>query len=259
MTRLFWFIFIMLASDAAWAQESNIPADAGKMWWAHLAVTIMGVLVAVRCAYQAFGRPPIQLAGAPTFPKYMTSPHQYRLGACVYVLFGAGFFLLLVFLHKEVVPVAKLLGEPLSKTIIDAVNTSSPPYLIIITVMGMIYLYLLTKEASWNVLLIMRDVIQRWISIPSLAFDMVAEVQCGLRVADDAAAQVASKWPSVSAQDFAKARGTIDRQWAEVCYMRWWINTKQASGSDVTFFAEKSFLFQDLITEFDKAAKIIDI
>jgi hypothetical protein len=258
MIRLICLIFLMLGGDAAWAQELNGLPDAAAMWWAHLALTVLGALVAVRCAYQAFGRRSLQLAEVPTFPKYMTSAQQYRLGSLVYVIFAASFFLLLVYLHKEVVSVAQVFGEPISRTIIDAVNSSSAPYLLIISVMGMVYLYLLTKEAPWNVLLMMRDVIQAWISIPTLADDVVTQIQCCLRVPADAVAGVVNAWPSVNTQDFSKAKKTIDRTWAEVCYMRSWLGAKQESGSDVTFFAEKSFAFNKLLTEFEKTAVEIE-
>jgi hypothetical protein len=258
MTRLICLIFFTLAADAALAQEPNGAPDAALMWWAHLALTVLGVAVAVRCAYQAFDRRDLQLADVPTFPKYMTSQQQYRLGSFVYMFFAASFFLLLVYLHKEVVAVAKVFDTPLSSTIIDAVNSSSAPYLLIIAVMGIVYLYLLTKEAPWNVLLMMRDVIQAWISIPSLASDLVAQIQCCLRVPADAVAKVVRDWPGVNAQDFSKAKKAIDRKWAEVCYMRSWLGARQESGSDITFFAEKTFTFDKLLEKFDETAVEIE-
>src|SRR5690348_10845060 len=135
MYRLICLVsMMMLAGDAALAQETNVAPDAAAMWWAHLALTVLGTIVAARCAYQAFGRRPLQLADVPTFPKYMTSQQQYRLGSLVYMLFAASFFLLLVYLHKEVVAVAKVFDTPLSTKVIDAVNNSSSPYLLIIVV-----------------------------------------------------------------------------------------------------------------------------
>ena len=246
-------VFMMLAADPALAQETNgFPTD--PLSCAHLAITGLGLLVAVRWAYQAFGRPPVDLADAPTFPKYMTSQRQYRLGSLVYVLFAAIFFILLIYLNKEVLPVVQFFDAPLSQAIIAEANRSSPPYLLIVAAMGMIYLYLLTKEAPWNVLLMMRDLIHRWISIPSLAHDVVVQIQRRLCVPPDAVAQVVKAWPSVGAQDFSKGKNTIDRSWAEVCYMRCWLGGKQDSGSDETFFEEQSFGFKKLLDEFEKVA-----
>jgi uncharacterized membrane protein YciS (DUF1049 family) len=246
-------VFMMWAGDPAWAQETTaLPTDPWS--WAHLIATVLGVLVAIRWAYQAFGRPPVELADAPTFPKYMTSQRQYRLGSLVYVLFAVIFFVLLIYLNKEVIPIVQLFDAPLSQAIIAAANQSSPPYLLIVAAMGMVYLYLLTKEAPWNVLLMMRDLIHRWISIPSLAHDVVVQIQRCLRVPGDAIAQVVKECPSVGAEDFSKGKNTIDRNWAEVCYMRWWLGRKQDSGSDANFFEEESFGFNKLHDEFEKIA-----
>jgi hypothetical protein len=246
-------IFLILAGTHAFADETNaLPAV--SLWWAHSAITVLGVTVVARCAYQAFNRPPLQLADVPTFPKYMTSQRQYRLGSCVYVLFAAAFFLLLVFLHREVVSVIEAFGGPVSGKIVGAIKDYSASYLLIIAAMGIVYLYLLTKEAQWNVLLMMRDLIQAWISIPTLANDVVVQIQCCLHVPGDAVAEVVTAWPSVSAQDFSKGKNTIDRSWAEVCYMRWWLGRRQDSGSDARFFAEQSFAFNKLLEEFEKLA-----
>ena len=62
----------------------------------HLLFTVLGVLVAGRLAWQAFGRA-VAVGEIPTFPRHMTSPKQYRLGGFVFVLFACGLFLLLVY------------------------------------------------------------------------------------------------------------------------------------------------------------------
>ena len=63
-----------------------------------------------------------------------------------------------------------------------AAKGESPSYLLIIAGIGAIYLYLLTREAQWNVLLMMRNTIQSWISIPELARKIVAQIQLSLHV-----------------------------------------------------------------------------
>jgi hypothetical protein len=255
MTISICFVFMMLAANAALAAESNPPPTDPFLWWAHLVVTVLGVLVAVRLAYQAFGKPPFKVAEAPTFPKYMTSRQHYWVGSFVYMLFAATFFLLLVSLHREVIPVARLFSEPVSKKIIDAVDTNSAPYLMTIIFIGAVYLYMLKKEAPWNVLLMMRDLIHGWISIPSLARDVVAQIQDELCIPDDAVAKVIRRWPGVGEQDFSKDKNTIDRKWAEVCYMRSWLEEKKASRSDATFFAEKTFKFNRLLVQFERVGE----
>src|SRR5262249_49049440 len=138
--------------------------------------------------------------------------------------------------------------------IVDAVDTSSPTYLMIIIVIGVTYLYLLKRESSWNALLMMRDIIYGWIGIPALSHGVFAQIHDGLRVPDDGVAKVIRAWPRVTAQDFSKGKNTFDRKWAEVCYMRSWLEEKQASKGDATFFAEESFNFNKTLEQFGKDA-----
>jgi hypothetical protein len=81
---------------------------------AHVAITVLGAAVAIKLALEAFARREVSVANVPTFPKYMTSPQQYRLGSFSFAAFAAGFFLLLVYRHKEVAEVSKVFGQGLS-------------------------------------------------------------------------------------------------------------------------------------------------
>src|SRR5207302_4912955 len=117
-----------LAANFPWLSQ-NLP------WLSHTAMTVGGVGLAIRMAYQAFGRREVNVADVPTFPKYMTSPQQYRLGSLIFVAFASGFFLLLVYRHEEVVVVAKVFGEGLGKDIIAAVESKAAPYLLVVAAM----------------------------------------------------------------------------------------------------------------------------
>jgi len=216
-------------------------------------MTVLGVAVAVRLANQAFGRREVNLADVPTFPKYMTSQQQYRLGSIAFVIFASGFFLLLVYAHKEVAKAADVFGEGLAKNIIDAVKDDAAPYLLVVAAMGAVYLYCLTKEANWNVLLMMRDAIQSWISIPQLAGQIVAQIQFSLNVPPDLVGEVLRNSPEVVDQDFHKDRNTPDRIWAVTCYMKWWLTKGQDAGEDAIFFTDKSFGFEELLLQFEDA------
>jgi hypothetical protein len=129
--------------------------------------------------------------------------------------------------------------------------------LVVVFVMGMVYLYCLTKEANWNVLLMMRDLIQSWISIPQLAGDIVAQIKFAMKVPPGAIPQVLSNSTEVVAQDFQKARNTPDRIWAETCYMKWWLTQRQDVGEDATFFTDQSIGFQELLAQFDEATALM--
>src|SRR5688572_18881849 len=244
-----WLLLISTASaEAAGATNTD------NLFYAHVAVTALGLFFAVRMADQAFGRRALPLADTPTFPRYMTSRGQYLLGSWLFIVFAAFVFLLIVYLHKEVIQVAELAGAPVPKTVSEAVLKSEASYLMIIFAMGGVYLYLLQKETNWNILLMMRDLIQSWISVPQLGHKIVTEIQYALKVPGGAVADVIRDSVALSESDFRKDRRTIDRMWAELSYLRWWMLERRSSGDDATFFAEPSFSLDELLTQYNNVA-----
>jgi hypothetical protein len=151
--------------DNVLAEDGNGTYDTAQL--VHCAITILGVGVAARLALQAFGRA-VPVANVPTFPFYMTSRRQYQFGGWTFVAFACAFYLLLIHEHRQVLILAKPLNI-IPDNIIGAINDQSTPYLVIVAAMGAAYLYCLTYEKPWNPLLLMRDVIQSWISVPQLA------------------------------------------------------------------------------------------
>jgi len=103
-------ISLLVACAPALAQQAEPAADMlpslSAPWLAHLAITLIGMMFAVRLALEAFARRSVSLADIPTVPRYLTSPQQYRLGSWMFVIFACGFFLLLVYEHRQVVEVA---------------------------------------------------------------------------------------------------------------------------------------------------------
>ena len=92
-------ISLLVVCAPALAQQGEAAADMPSLsapWFAHLAITLIGMMFAVRLALEAFARRPVSLADIPTVPRYLTSPQQYRLGSWMFVIFACGFFLLLV-------------------------------------------------------------------------------------------------------------------------------------------------------------------
>jgi len=107
------------------------------------------------------------------------------------------------------------------------------------------------------VLLMMRNTIQSWISIPELARKIVAQIQLSLHVPPAAIAELAGGATGLSEQDFRKDRNTPDRQWAETCYMKWWLTPRQEAGEDASFFADESFGFEKLLRDFDETSLVM--
>jgi hypothetical protein len=124
-------ILLFALCSPAFAQDVVTPVD-HLPWLAHAAITVLGAAVAIKLAFEAFARREVSVANVPTFPKYMTSPQQYRLGSFSFAAFAAGFFLLLIYRHKEVAAVSKVFGEGLSKSIIEAVEADAAPYLLVV-------------------------------------------------------------------------------------------------------------------------------
>jgi hypothetical protein len=183
----------------------------------------------------------------------MTSRQQYLLGSLAFILFACGFFLLLVHENRQVIMLAPLIPA-IPDTILQAAKDQSAPYLIVITAMGAVYLYLLTKEAEWNVLLMMRDVIHIWISVPQLAKQIIAQIRFSLRVPAEAVPNVIASAPEVVEADFHKGPNTPDRMWSEICYMKWWLTQRREAGRDATFFTEDSFGFDQITEESQRAS-----
>jgi hypothetical protein len=256
-------ISLLVVCAPALAQQGEPAADMPSLsvpWFAHLAITLIGMVFAVRLALEAFARRSVSLADIPTVPRYLTSPQQYRLGSWMFVIFACGFFLLLVYEHRQVVEVAAVFQKELPEVIrdwLEAAKGESPSYLLIIAGIGAIYLYLLTREAQWNVLLMMRNTIQSWISIPELARKIVAQIQLSLHVPAPAIAELMAGSSELHDQDFRKDRNTPDRQWAETCYMKWWLTPRQEGGEDATFFADESFGCEKLLRDFEETSLVM--
>jgi hypothetical protein len=240
-----WLLLISTASA-----ETAGAASADNAFYVHLAVTGLGLIFAVQMANQAFARKAFQLADTPTFPRYMTNAGQYYLGNGIFILFSSFIFLLLVLLHKDVIQIAEVASVPLPKALFEAVKQKEVSYLVIIAAMGAVYLYVLRTEANWNVLLWMRDLIQSWISVPQLGHKIVNEIQYALKVPGAHLDDVVNSSVSVSKGDFGKDSRTIDRTWAELSYLRWWILERRNRGGDGTFFGEPSFTPDELLKQY---------
>ena len=201
-------------------------------------------------AAAAFARPEA-VNDVPTFPKYMTSRRQYHVGRAIFVLSATFFFYLLINLHNEVIQVALLLNPDIEglKQLKEALADSTAPSLIVVCTIAAIYLYLLHTEAEWNLLLAFRNVIRQWIDIPRLVNEIVGKINSSLEVPATYISKVveAAQSSALAEPDFKKDRGTLDRIWAELSYMKWWLKEKEVAGADATFFKDKSFRYDETI------------
>jgi hypothetical protein len=257
MSRAFMFATFMLlaSSGVASAEQIDLPDIPPSM--IHWAITLLGLAMAAWLAINAFNRPCVTIAEETTLPRYMTGKLQYRIGAFVFILFACGFFLLLVKEHTDVIRLVSLTDGfgILPKNVLQAAEGQSTSYLVVICIIAAIYLFLLTQERPWNVVLMMRDVIQRWISIPHLVRAIMIQLQSSLHVSDKSITRVLGRAAGVAKEDFGKEpAATPDRLWAETCYMEWWLNERLVAGNDASFFAEESLKYSQLEREFQQAS-----
>jgi hypothetical protein len=242
---------LSLFPTVAFAQ-TDIPAGAPGLWYMHVAVVVCGLFLAAYWAVEAFSRPSVTLGEIPTLPKYMTRSTQYRLGVLTFTILSVLLYALVAYLHREVLPLIKIYNADLYETFRPYVESSSPSYLLIIVLISAAYFLLLKNESDWNVLSILRTVIQRWMAIPSMANSLMTLARDALAVSPDRAAIVLGNpaTPYVAADDFVKDRQSLDRVWAELSYMRAWLERQQGKGSDATFFGESNLGWDKLLDRY---------
>jgi hypothetical protein len=243
-------MFFLLFDPALALPPSGFTAESNLT--TQLIITGIGLLIAARFAFLAFERR-IPVADEPTFPKYMTSRLHYWVGCALFMIFACLFFVIIVIEHREVIKFVGLYEKILpvgvaeiNQQFLQAINEQTSTYLMIVSAMGAVYLYVLRTESEWNVLLLVRDMILRWISIPQLTGQIITLTKNSLRVPNDAIQEVIAESFGVAEQDFRKGINTIDRMWAETSYMRWWLTQARNAGGDESFFAEESFAFDRL-------------
>jgi hypothetical protein len=250
---------LLLASGAlsapAAAQVASASHPDSLLYTAQYALLILGMAFTGYWAYEAFNGPPIRLDDGPTLPRYMTQPNQYRLGAVAFVGMCLLVYALIAYFHKEFMPLVAIVAPELYATIQKSMTDGSLSYPLVVVFSAAIFVMALKLEKDWNPLLVLRRVVHGWVSIPQLANALMVMARDELVVPADARTMVAndSDTPYVTVGDFEKDRRSLDRRWAELCYIRLWLERFRAQGSHFTFFNEPSFAWEQLQGDYDKA------
>ena len=128
-------------------------------------------------------------------------------------------------------------------------------YPLVVIFSAAIFVSLLKVEKDWNPLFVLRRVVQGWVSIPQFANAIMVMARDELLVPVEARATVAGDpdTPYVTLGDFDKDRRSLDRHWAELCYIRLWLEHHRAQGSHFTFFNEPSFAWEQLQADYYNA------
>ena len=226
-----------------------------NVYMAQYVLLILGMVFAGYWAYEAFDTRPIKLGDSPALPRYMTQPSQYRLGATVFVGTCLLVYTLIAYFHQDLMPIVGALNPELQHTIEKSMKDGSLSYPLIVIFSAAIFVSLLKIEKDWNPIFVLRRVVHGWISIPQIANALMVMMRDELVVPVDARANVTDDpdTPYVTTGDFDKDRRSLDRRWAELCYIRLWLERHRAQGSHFTFFNEPSFAWEQLQADYYSA------
>jgi polar amino acid transport system substrate-binding protein len=230
-----------------------------NVYIAQYVLLILGMAFTGYWAYEAFDRPPIKLGDGPALPRYMTQPSQYRLGVIVFVGTCLLVYSLIAYFHADLVPIVGALNPPLQHTIEASMKDGSLSYPLAVIFSAAIFVSLLKVEKDWNPIFVLRRVVHGWVSIPQIANALMIMMRDELVVPPDARADVAAdpQMPHVTVGDFDKDRRSLDRRWAELCYLELWLERHRAQGSHFTFFNEPSFAWEQLQADYYNARDLI--
>lgn len=237
------------------AQGAGDAAAQSLLYTAQAVLLILGLAFTGYWSYEAFNAPPIRLGDGPTLPRYMTQPNQYRMGAIVFVAICLLVYALIAYFHQEFLPLVGIVAPELYETIRKSMTDGSLAYPLVVIFAAAIFVTSLKIESDWNPLLVLRRVVHGWVSIPQLANALMVMARDELVTPSEARALVVNDpaAPYVTLGDFDKDRRSLDRRWAELCYIHLWLDRNHAQGSHLTFFNEPCFAWEQLQADYDSA------
>jgi hypothetical protein len=252
------FVGIVLSVPAA-AQQLGAAHPDTFLYTAQAVLLFLGMAFAGYWAYEAFDTPPIKLDDGPTLPRYMTQPSQYRLGVIAYVGVCLLVYALIAYFHKPLLPLVHVVAPELYQTIENSMSDGSLPYPLVVIFSAAIFVALMKLDKDWNPLFVLRRVVHGWVAIPQLANALMVMARDELIVPVEARSNVAGDPDTsyVTVDDFDKDRHSLDRHWAELCYIRLWLERYRAQGSHFTFFNEPSFAWEQLQKDYDNAHNLV--
>ena len=185
----------------------------------------------------------------------MAQPRQYRAAAIVYVIICLVFYVYFAYFWKDLLRLAETVAPPWFQKIVGgAVQNGLLSFPVAGVSALVISCVLLKTEADWNPLVSLRRLVWNWVSIPKLADTIMLAARDALAVPTAHRANVARNPDTVDVDvdDFDKVRGTLDRDWAELCYIRLWLAAKRDEGGQYIFFNEPSFAWEKLEAEYQR-------
>jgi hypothetical protein len=259
MNRVIWIAALaVLLPTAAFAEDGSealIPYS-----YSDGAIFVLAAVVTVWWSMQAFDRPAISLADLPTFPRYMTRHSQYLFAKFSFVVLSLGIYSLMVRYHRELPEIIAAVNPDWAAPLKNLIEQKDPSYLVVVVIASAGFLALLQIEARWNFLLLIRDILYSWVSIPYLTNKIVTLTQDQLIIPASARSKIEQTHPEwrVHAADFEKNPLSMDRAWAELCYLQWWILERRREHRETTFFSETSFAYEDLKDDLESLNLVVN-
>ncbi len=180
----------------------------------------------------------------------MTRRSQYRLGQALFVAFSVFLYLMMIDYHAELPQILAMVSPPLADKL-NGILTSRTSFVVIIGV-SVLFVTLLRLETIWNPILTGRDIVYKWVAIPRLVNRIVELARDELTIKEANRRSVsACEGLGVDVGDFDKNQMTLDRAWAELCYIDFWLRRQQSQPHGETFFLEQSFSWNELSERFE--------
>ena len=234
----------------------SLPAAAQDFFSEHPASTyylplgtllLLAMAIAAYTAHGAFELPSAKLGEDPAPPKYMTQPRQYRMGEAAFISICLLVYGLIVWYYQDLLPIIDFEAPSYVRNAIEhSVSDNKMSFPIVVILAAAVLVSLLKAERDWNPLFMLRRLVWSWVSIPQLASLIMETARNELEVTPEKRLKVAHKTPTVDISDFDKDKHSVDRNWAELCYVQQWLTDKRNERKHHTFFNEFSFSWHDL-------------
>lgn len=236
------------------AARNVAPDDGGYYYYAlRILLVTIAIVLAAHYAHGAFEAPITTPEDGPAPPRYMTQPHQYRMGMIAYIGLCLAVYALILGYYRDLAPFLELAAPPEFREFIDAEIKQTSTSFPVVVILGVAALVILLKiEREWNPLFVLRRLVWRWVSIPELANQITEAARSNLVVPAEARRELASDPKNhIDISDFEKGRQNVDRSWAELCYVRLWLTRNLEQGSHNIFFNEPSFAWKTLESDYE--------
>ena len=254
----------------------SFPATAQDFFSEHPASTyyvplgtllLLAMAVAAHSAHGAFKSPNAKLGEGPAPPKYMTQPRQYRMGEAAFVAICLLVYCLIVWYYRDLLPIIDFEAPSYVRNLIEHLaNDSKMSFPVVVILAAAVLVSLLRTEREWNPLFVLRRLMWSWVSIPQLASLIMETARNDLEVPQGKRLKVADKaptveeTPTVDIRDFDKDKHSVDRNWAELCYVQQWLTDRYREEKHNTFFNEPSFSWLNLEASYrDMSEQIVPL